>query len=55
MACGCRDQQKDHPTRPAARRRGRVPLPADPRIDYIKRVVGVPGDEIDYRNQDTCT
>lgn len=25
--------------------------PLDPRIDYIKRVVGVPGDEIAYRNQ----
>ncbi len=25
--------------------------PLDPRIDYIKRVVGVPGDEISYRNQ----
>ncbi len=25
--------------------------PVDTRIDYIKRVVGVPGDEIDYSNQ----
>ena len=25
--------------------------PVDPRIDYIKRVVGVPGDEISYLNQ----
>jgi len=25
--------------------------PVDPRIDYIKRVVGVPGDEIVYQNQ----
>ena len=25
--------------------------PVDPRIDYIKRVVGVPGDEVAYRNQ----
>jgi len=25
--------------------------PVDPRIDYIKRVVGVPGDEIAYLNQ----
>jgi signal peptidase I len=25
--------------------------PLDPNIDYIKRVVGVPGDEISYRNQ----
>ena len=25
--------------------------PVDPRIDYIKRVVGVPGDELSYTNQ----
>jgi signal peptidase I len=25
--------------------------PPDPRLDYIKRVVGVPGDEIVYQNQ----
>jgi len=25
--------------------------PVDPRIDYIKRVVGVPGDEVTYTNQ----
>jgi len=25
--------------------------PRDPSVDYIKRVVGVPGDEISYRNQ----
>jgi signal peptidase I len=25
--------------------------PVDPRVDYIKRVVGVPGDEITYENQ----
>ena len=25
--------------------------PIDPRIDYIKRVVGVPGDEVNYTNQ----
>jgi signal peptidase I len=25
--------------------------PLDPRIDYIKRVVGLPGDEVSYRNQ----
>ena len=25
--------------------------PANPSIDYIKRVVGVPGDEVSYRNQ----
>jgi signal peptidase I len=25
--------------------------PVDPRIDYIKRVVGVPGDEVVYQNQ----
>ena len=25
--------------------------PVDPRIDYIKRVVGVPGDEVAYQNQ----
>lgn len=25
--------------------------PVDPRIDYIKRVVGIPGDEITYTNQ----
>ncbi len=25
--------------------------PEDPRIDYIKRVVGVPGDKISYRNK----
>ena len=25
--------------------------PVDPRIDYIKRVVGVPGDEVSYTNQ----
>ena len=25
--------------------------PVDPRIDYIKRVVGVPGDEVAFRNQ----
>jgi len=26
-------------------------FPSDPRIDYIKRVVGVPGDEVAYLNQ----
>jgi signal peptidase I len=26
-------------------------FPADPRLDYIKRVVGVPGDEVAYINQ----
>ncbi len=26
-------------------------LPSDPRINYIKRVVGLPGDEIVFRNQ----
>lgn len=26
-------------------------FPEDPRIDYIKRVVGLPGDRIDYRNK----
>jgi len=25
--------------------------PVDPRIDYIKRVVGIPGDEVTYTNQ----
>ncbi len=25
--------------------------PVDPRIDYIKRVVGLPGDEVSYQNQ----
>lgn len=25
--------------------------PVDPRIDYIKRVVGIPGDEVSFRNQ----
>jgi signal peptidase I len=25
--------------------------PVDPRLDYIKRVVGLPGDEVSYRNQ----
>jgi signal peptidase I len=25
--------------------------PVDPRIDYIKRVVGLPGDEVTYQNQ----
>jgi len=25
--------------------------PEDPRIDYIKRVVGVPGDHVEYRNK----
>jgi signal peptidase I len=25
--------------------------PEDPRIDYIKRVVGVPGDKVSYRNK----
>ncbi len=25
--------------------------PVDPSVDYIKRVVGIPGDEISYRNQ----
>ncbi|MBI5259487.1 MAG: signal peptidase I [Burkholderiales bacterium] len=25
--------------------------PVDPRVDYIKRVVGVPGDEVAYQNQ----
>ena len=27
-------------------------FPQDPRIDYIKRVVGVPGDEVTYRGQE---
>lgn len=27
-------------------------FPLDPRIDYIKRVVGVPGDEVTYRGQE---
>jgi len=26
-------------------------FPQDPRLDYIKRVVGLPGDEIIYRNK----
>jgi signal peptidase I len=25
--------------------------PVDPRVDYIKRVVGLPGDEVAYTNQ----
>ena len=25
--------------------------PEDPSLDYIKRVVGVPGDGVDYRNK----
>jgi signal peptidase I len=28
-----------------------VPLPAQPSLDYIKRVVGVPGDEVAYLNK----
>ncbi|MDH4050707.1 MAG: signal peptidase I [Rubrivivax sp.] len=35
-------------------RRGDVMVfryPVDPRVDYIKRVVGLPGDEIEYANQ----
>ena len=35
----------------AARRRGGVPLPPQPSVDYIKRVVGVPGDEVAYLNK----
>ena len=26
-------------------------FPEDPSLDYIKRVVGVPGDRIEYRNK----
>jgi signal peptidase I len=37
----------------AAQARGRdgVPLPPKPSLDYIKRVVGVPGDEVAYLNK----
>ena len=35
----------------AARRRHRVPLPGQPVADYIKRVVGVAGDEVEYRDK----
>jgi signal peptidase I len=34
-----------------ARRCDGVPLSAQTRLDYIKRVVGVPGDEVVYPNK----
>jgi signal peptidase I len=37
--------------RPAARRRDGVSLPAKPSLDYIKRVVALPGDEVAYLNK----
>jgi len=45
-------KQEDHRRRrPPARRRDGVPLPEDPSLDYIKRVVGLPGDRITYVNK----
>src|SRR5690606_3312208 len=47
-----RPRPQDHRGgRPAARRRGRIPLPCRPVHRYIKRVVGVPGDVVQYRDK----